>query len=364
VLLWRLIMRRGQWVRSLLSGTILVMALFPIAGMISTGWSVYPAWTLYKSIELFIDIAVLAAIVAEISSAAGLKSLFDWTWLLWTVVQCSVWAGAAIAPRLAFLRTPGAMRLSLNGVMPAISSNGVGHIAAILAVVALSRLLDRARTQPLPYWLLLAASLATLILSQTRSALLGFAVGAMLVMLLSRRAGVFFATAVAGVIVLLGTSAASAVVEYVKRGQDAHLLQSLSGRTDWWSFAWQRFLERPFTGYGAFAGGRFAALAQMGDQLTSSVHNTYLEAILGLGIFGVIPVLTCLTMTWSRLLASFSRLANAVVERSLAMEAVGVLAVLTVRSVFTTDLIWHPALPWLAILGYAELLRRESRATA
>jgi len=139
------------------------------------------------------------------------------------------------------------------------------------------------------------------------------------------------------------------------------MLVSLSGRTDWWTFAWQRFLERPFTGFGAFAGGRFAALAEMGDSLTSSVHNTYLEAILGLGVFGVGPLLICLTATWSRLLRSFSRFTNAVAERSLAVEAVGVLAVLTVRSMFTTDLIWHPALPWFAILGYAELLRRQWR---
>jgi O-antigen ligase len=141
------------------------------------------------------------------------------------------------------------------------------------------------------------------------------------------------------------------------------MLESLSGRTNWWSFAWQRFLERPFMGYGAFAGGRFAALAEMGDQSTSSVHNTYLEAILGIGILGPVPLLICLTAAWRRLLTFLFSMANDV-RRSLALEAAGVLTVITVRSVFTTELIWHPALPWLLIIGYSQLLGPKKEGIA
>src|SRR5207244_3676911 len=57
VLLWRAVTRRAQWLGSLFSGTILMMAAFPLAGILSTAWSIYPAWTLYKSIELLIDIS-------------------------------------------------------------------------------------------------------------------------------------------------------------------------------------------------------------------------------------------------------------------------------------------------------------------
>lgn len=359
MLLVRLLIGRGEWVWSLFSGLVLVMALFPIAGMISTGWSVFPSWTLYKSIELLVDIAVLAAVLAAVVHADALKSLFDWTWVLFALVQASVWAGALIAPERAFAPTAASLRLQLSGVLPSLSSNGVGHIAAILSVVALSRLLERNRQtgQRLLFWALFLSSFATLILAQTRSALMGFAVGAALVLLISGRAALLFSAAVLGIILLIATNAESTFLEYFRRGQDAQMMRSLSGRTDWWDFAWQRFLERPFSGYGAFAGGRFAALAQMGDQSTSSVHNTYLEAILGLGIFGLLPLLVCLAGTWVGLLKALL----ARVESSLPQEAIGVLAVLTVRSMFTTDLIWHPALPWFLIMGYAELRRREGR---
>jgi O-antigen ligase len=205
------------------------------------------------------------------------------------------------------------------------------------------------------------SSAATLVFSQTRSALGAFVAAAALVLLLSRRTGLI-ATVVLATFVLLSASAfESTFLTYLRRGQDAQLLESFSGRTDWWRFAWVRFLERPLTGYGAFAGGRFASLAEMGDQTTSSLHNSYLEAMLGVGILGLLPVLACLIATWWRLLQSFFRWTSGEIERSLRLEAIGVLMVISVRSVFTTDLIWHPALSWFLVLGCAELLRPERR---
>jgi exopolysaccharide production protein ExoQ len=182
-----------------------------------------------------------------------------------------------------------------------------------------------------------------------------------LVLILSRRLGVVLTIVYVCVVLLLATSAESTFWTYFQRGQDAELLGSLSGRTTWWSFAWARFLERPLTGYGAFAGGRFAALAEMGDESTSSVHNTYLEAILGIGILGIVPLLICLLGTWWRMLKLFLSRTTTDLLRNIGLEAAGVLMVITVRSFFTTDLIWHPALPWLLVLGFGELLRRQGR---
>jgi O-antigen ligase len=204
------------------------------------------------------------------------------------------------------------------------------------------------------------ASLTTLVFSQTRSALAAFVAAAALVVLLSRRTNVI-ATTFGTLVLVTASSFGSAFLSYFRRGQDAQLLESLSGRTDWWRFGWARFLERPWTGYGAFAGGRFASLAEMGDRFTSSLHNTYLEAMLGIGILGPLLVLACLIIVWWRLLTSFFCWPGGELERSLYLEAAGVLMVVTVRSVFTTDLIWHSALPWFLVLGYAELLHRQRR---
>ena len=365
VLLWRLATRRGQWLGSMFAGLIPIMALYPLVGLLSTTWSIFPAWTAYKSIEFLTDIAVLAAVVAAAGDAIGLSTLLNWTWLLFAAVQCAVWIGAVVAPSRAFVRAGGILDTQITGLIPNISANGVGHIAAILSVVALSRLVRRGvgRNHSLLYWLVFLSSFGTLILAQTRSALLAFVAGAALILLLSRRIGLVLTLVFTVTILVLATGVESTVWTYIKRGQDDQLMGSLSGRTTWWSFAWARFLERPFNGYGAFAGGRFAALADLGDQMTSSVHNTYLEAILGIGAMGILPLIVCLLGTWWRIAQLFlSRAADAV--HNIGLEVAGVLMVITVRSFFTTDLIWHPALPWLLALGFGELLRRQRRTAA
>jgi O-antigen ligase len=363
VLLWRAATRRGEWVRSLFSGMVLIMAAFPLVGILSTAWSVFPAWTFYKSIELLIDVSVLAAALAAAGTVGNLKSLFDWNWLLLAGIQATVWIGAAIWPQEALIRGVGTLGVQLTGVVPGMSSNGVGHIAAILSIVALARMLDRGARHGsvLLYSMVFLSSAATLVFSQTRSALGAFVAAAALVLLLSRRTGLIATVVLATFVLLTASAFESTFLTYLRRGQDAQLLESFSGRTDWWRFAWVRFLERPLTGYGAFAGGRFASLAEMGDQTTSSLHNSYLEAMLGVGILGLLPVLACLIATWWRLLQSFFRWTSGEIERSLRLEAIGVLMVISVRSVFTTDLIWHPALSWFLVLGCAELLRPERR---
>ena len=157
-----------------------MMALFPLAALVSTAWSVYPAWTAYKSLELLVDIAVLAATIAAIRNMSELKSLFDWNWFMLALLQVSVWAGLLLSPESALLRLKGAVRVQLTGVVPNISANGVGHIGALLSVVALARMLDRnsSRGRTMVYGLVFAASFLTLFYAQTRSALIAFAAGA------------------------------------------------------------------------------------------------------------------------------------------------------------------------------------------
>jgi O-antigen ligase len=143
------------------------------------------------------------------------------------------------------------------------------------------------------------------------------------------------------------------------RGQSPELLYSLTSRLDFWEFGWQKFLQQPLTGYGAYAGGRFTVLEEMGYTSTSSVHNTYVEIIMGTGWWGLVPVLLALLGAWWILVQALRKLPLASLEYQLALEAAGLLAIVTVRSFFTSHLIWHPSLVFLLVLGYAEFLRRR-----
>ena len=65
-LLGRLALRRTHWVGSMLRGVLGALTAFSLVGVLSTTWSVFPAWTLYKSVEYMIDIALLAAILESL----------------------------------------------------------------------------------------------------------------------------------------------------------------------------------------------------------------------------------------------------------------------------------------------------------
>jgi O-antigen ligase len=320
---------------------------------------VYPAWTLYRSLEYLVDVVLLATILTTFASAESYKSLFDWTWTLDGLLLVSVWLGAWLWPSEALQPLPGLIGVQLRGVAPQISDNSVGTLAAILSLVALSRLLNRApgRAGRAFYAVLFALGLVTMALAQARSAILGFLIGLALLLYFSRRIGLIAFIAVAAVLLYAFTSANVLTEQYMRRGQSADLFNSLSGRTDWWKSGWHEFVKSPWAGMGAYT-ARFTVLAKVGNRDASTVHNTYLETLLGVGIIGLIPVLAVFVWTWRLLIRKLRDPFCSLVGRQLAIEALAVLAVITCRSFFSTPLIIHPDLDSLAVVGYAMLLGR------
>ena len=199
-----------------------------------------------------------------------------------------------------------------------------------------------------------------MILAQTRSAIIGFLFGLALVLFFSKRLGFIAFLGIAAVLLTLLTDVGTLGEEFLRRGQNTQLLESLSGRVDWWEFGWHEFLKQPWSGLGAYT-ARFEVLDKLGAFEASTVHNTYLEALLNVGILGVIPVIAALVGIWYQITRALRRDGHNSPERQLALEAVGVLSVLTVRSFLSTGFIWHPSLFFLLILGYAEFLRRRRK---
>src|SRR2546422_4414660 len=51
-----------------------------------------------------------------------------------------------------------------------------------------------------------------------------------------------------------------------------------------------------------YAAGRFAVLGPLGDPGNSSVHNAWLELLLGVGVIGLLPFLATFLGIWTNLL--------------------------------------------------------------
>ncbi len=365
-LLIRLALRRTPWLGSMVRGFIGVLAAFAVIELASTAWSVYPAWTFYKACEYMLDVALLGAVLATVRTISDYRSVFNWTWTLYGLLLATTWLGVLLWPRQALYPSGknigvGVLGIRLEGVMPALSSNDVGTFAAILGLIGLCRLLPIAakKSERIWYILLLVASVATMVVSQTRSAIAGFLFGVFLLLLFSRRLALSaFLTFVVAPL-LVASSLGGLIWTFLQRGQSTQQLETLSSRLDWWSFAWQTFMQRPLTGYGAYAAERFAVLAKLGMGKTSTMHSDYLSMIVGTGFWGVSLFLVALIGTWWFLTRYLRHSTTMCAEQQLAYEAIVVLGLLTFRSIFMTMLTWHPPLHYLAILGYAEFLRRR-----
>ncbi len=357
VLLSRLTLRRPDWLPSLYRGLIALLTAYAVVCTISTAWSVFPAWTLYHSLEYFMDIALLATVLVMVRTADEYKSVMDWVWLVYGGGMVLVWIEAILMPQLAF--QPPTHRL--EGVFPIENWNDLGTTAAALSAVAIARIwrLDRESVNRPWYLLLLVFSFVTMLAAQTRNSIGGFLVGTALVFLLSKRiwASTSFITLA---MLALGTGVVRTFLERDTPEQQL-ALDTLNGRGVFWSLAWNMITKHPLTGLGAYAGGRFAVLEALGAGAASTLHNDFLEIATGTSFWGLIPFVLALVLTWVILTRAVRNPSLAPNERQLALEAIGIVGVLTVHAFFNTDLSWHAPLIYFAALGCAEFLRRQSK---
>jgi O-antigen ligase len=358
VLVVRLAMKKTNWLSSLFRGTIGLLAAYAIIAIASTLWSVYPLWTLYKSVEYFIDIVLIAAIVVSARSVYDYKVLFDWTWVLLGLLAASAWLGILIWPDIAIRQGVGVLGGQLAGVLPAMETNKVGELGAILGIVALNRFLfmkDKGF-----YFVIFLVAMTTMVFAQSRSPIMGFLMAVPLMLFAARRIGPIALTFMLMFFLIFLTGVSDVFWEYFLRGQNREEFSSLSGRTYGWVLGWELFKLNPLMGFGAYAGGRFAVLAELGTNMSSgqwsSILNTWLEILIGVGLIGALLVVAAFIKTWVNLLkGTMSSEADSLIH-CLAVEGIGILALLSVRSMFTTNIFWHPPLIFFLLVGYGEFL--------
>lgn len=371
-LLGTLFTRSVHWVQSLFRGMVGCLTVFALYAAVTTVWSVYPPWSLYKACEYSVDLAALAAILVVARSVDDFKSLFDWTWTLLGLALISAYVGILIDPKDALEHgySLGTLGVRLKGVYPVQGANRIGDLGAIMSVIALARWMPmegRCRKNCFYIFLGLFGGVS-LILSQTRTAMLGCAVGAFVVLWVSRRINlrslltVGSALAVVLTFIMVATPLGDTIMNFLRRGQTDAQLGSLSGRLLWWETAWDLYAKTPIgIGMGAFAAEKVPILNAIG-LAGETLHSDYMETLLGMGFWGLVPLCAALAGTWWYLMKSVHDPVRTPMERQLSLEALGVLGVLTVRTVFMDIMILHPPQHYFVIVGLAEFFRRQSLA--
>jgi hypothetical protein len=361
VLLARLYMKRPFWLRSYFQGVVGAMGVYGVVCLVSTVWSVYAPWTLYKSGEYVIYIALLAAIVQLAPETSNFTSVLNLTWTISVLEMLWSWAQTVIWPADVWDNWG-----RITSVIPQISANGMGQSTAVVATIAACRLLplDRGKRDRIFYGIVIALALGTLIMTKTRNSIAGFVVAMVLLVVLSRRWRFGVIAGVGAVVFFALSGAGAAIYEYLARGQSEAEIAGMSSRVDWWSFAFHQFMQHPITGMGAYAGSRFGVLAKMGPDAPTSLHSDYIETIMGTSILGLAPLLTAIGGIWYWLLRSVRSALVSAEQRQLAYECACVFAVTFLHSFFNVEIIWQSPMTYLCVLGAAEHIRRSRKAAA
>jgi O-antigen ligase len=370
ILFFRLTLKKTGWIRYGTQGVIGFFALYALLSLISTVWSVSPAWTLYKSTEFFVDLFTLAAIVASVESVDEYRRFADWTWTLLGILIGTAWLGAIVDPGDALFSDPSmrfaGLPMRLVGVVPVVSCNDLSEYSAIIGLVMLSRIFLRepeSEHKSTRHWIIFGIMFLTMVFAQTRGAFLAFMVGVVVLLILTRR---YIAVIVGGatsfvlaVPLLFLTKFGTHVQDYFIRGQKTDEATGMSGRLDTWTQAWDKFVQAPFTGYGGFAGAKFVILSRR--SVASDTLSSHFDSLVNIGIFGWLILI--ITLLWIGYLLYKSlrdhRLTDP--ENFFALEMFLAFLVLFIRSFESSNLNTHPILAFLTVIGAAEVFRRRRK---
>jgi O-Antigen ligase len=248
--------------------------------------------TMFRLFELATLVIVVAGALRTFGREGirrGLRVMYFW----YVAMTVSVWLGVFLLPSHAVIHlTRSPLPIQIQGAFPTISSNGVGTIGTILAIWSMAVLLspaDEGYVRRRLTWAIMGLGLVTLVFAQYRTGYVAVAVCALVVLAIRRR-GAVLAIAVVGVVVatLWGGALVRGATPVALRGADVTEASQLSSRVEWWSASIPVWRESPLVGRGLLTATRFEVLEQLGRTTTSSIHGTWVEALVGTGLIGIV----------------------------------------------------------------------------
>lgn len=231
------------------------------------------------------------------------------------------------------------------------TANGVGRFAGVLALIALSRLRGPELYKRVLWAGLLAAAVLGLALSESRTAILGFIVGSLLVVAASRKV-TWLAAIVPGVFYFLYK--AWFVWRFKGSLENAFFL---TGRETTWRKALSIALQSPLAGHGFHAD----RLMLEGEH----VHMAYLHSLIQSGVLGALLFTGAVVGVWVIVAKHRIVQRTALVDgpaNFLLTESLAVLGFLTARSFFESTAAFYGVdlLLFVPVMAYLQVWSRTN----
>lgn len=335
---------------------ILFLFMYGLAAMLSSilvdgSASFYAFW---KSIELIVMLLVILATLSSSNPYICIIKSYELLILALKVLIIVFIVQAIIWPNEAFFPSRGIIPVMMQGLKPIVQQNGLAFYSAVVILSCFSSLhVKSCLFNKILNLLMIFASSATLVLSQSRTSIVGIFVAILIFILLIKKKSIFFvcASLLFGLIIV---ELSSFILEFLRRGQDENLIYSLSGRTDAWSMGWELFKESPLVGHGFVAGSRAKIL---GGGM-STMHGAVFDVLVGMGLVGLVTwggaiIFTSFYSLRLRKLFYAELTANFRVRHA---EMLSLFALILVRTTTNSGLAMHDHvfMLFLCFLGYAQ----------
>jgi len=290
VLALNLILKNSNNISKNLPPPLFLMLLYGITAFFSS--LIVPTnafYTMWKSIEILIDVTAMIGIIAATRSVSGPLTAYRLLMFYNALMLVFVIGGAIISPGDGLRPSRGIVPFFLQGYVPLLNPNTIGFISVQLLIHCTASFFrsTTARQKHISV-LFFVLSLITLILAQSRTSSVGMVVGLVVYLFLDKKRGIAMAVIATGAIIMLFTSGADLVIQYMQRGQSEELMMSLSGRTHGWTAAWDMFQQSPWFGHGFAAAARTEILGT-GAGAASTLHGALFDILVGVGLAGLVP---------------------------------------------------------------------------
>jgi O-antigen ligase len=246
--------------------------------------------TAFRGLELLVGLVAVAGAYRRAGREAGKRLLSLFYWYL-VASAIAIWLGALLVPGSAFGQVESPFPIQLRGVFPVVSANSTGTLGAIIGLWSLAKLLsppDRGAAERSTLLVLTVMGFATLALAQYRTGYIATAVGLLVLLTLRAKAAAFWVVVVGLFVAMLWSAHIAEVAAPIwQRGENPEVLNNLSGRIGYWEAAIPVWETSPLFGRGLRTASRFEVLAEMGSTYTSTIHGTWVEALVGTGLVGL-----------------------------------------------------------------------------
>lgn len=324
---------------------------FPIALLLLYGFIAFfsslmvPAqafYTMWKSIEIIVDVFAIIAIMAAINTPLSAMNAYRFIISAHTLILFLVIAGAFISPGDAFRGSRGVIPVMLQGFFPIVNPNSLGFISVLIFIhnVAVWSRTTTAIRKNLAI-ILICTSFVALIFAQSRTSSVALVLALAVYLYLDNKRGIALAIFSAAGLALAFTSSSDLLTSYMQRGQSTELMTSLSGRTHGWTAAWEMFKESPYIGHGFAAAARTEIL---GSQNASTLHGAIFDVIVGVGLAGLIPWGLAILLMLKKMFTLTIRRKKwitSTTERSIHAELSAITVILVIRTTTSSGVAMH-----------------------